>query len=136
MEVSERPPDHRGTVAHAWLWVGLMGGAIAWVLHLLLAYGIAEFGCASTVGQTQWLGFSAVAWLEAIASVAMLVAAILSSVIAKRNQIAFSQAETANRLEPQDPRLFMARSGVLTSRLFVFIIAVQSLPLMFYLREC
>ncbi len=118
------------------LWFGAMGGAVAWTLHLLLAYAVAEFGCISPFREVRFLGFSGVAWLEVLLTLVMLVIAILASLVAKRNSKALTGHVKANDLESHDARVFMARSGVLTSRLFVFIIMVQSLPILFYLREC
>jgi hypothetical protein len=40
------------------LWFTLWSGAVAWLLHLLLVYGIAEFGCGSGLGDRQVLGIS------------------------------------------------------------------------------
>ena len=128
--VGDRP------VADWLLWFGVLGGAIAWLLHLLLSYGVSEFGCVSAFAETRLLGFSGVAWLEAGVSLLALILASGASLIAQRNGRYFSGEVDAARLESGDPRVFMARSGVLASRLFVFIILVQTLPILFYLREC
>lgn len=118
------------------LWFGVMGGAVAWTLHLLLAYGVAEFGCISPFRNMRLLGFSGVAWLEGLVTLVMLGIALFASKVAKRNSQAVAGELNATQLEPHDARVFMARSGILTSRLFIFIIIVQSLPILFYLREC
>lgn len=53
----------RDVVSDLRLWFGVMGGAVAWFLHFVLAYLIAEFGCVNGWGEVHWLGLSAVAWL-------------------------------------------------------------------------
>jgi len=128
--------NNRHVATRTSLWFGLLGGAIAWLLHLLLAYGIAEFGCVSGVGDTQFLGLSGVAALEILVTILTLAIAGSASVIAQRNYDRDSSGDPSIDQGMHDPRVFMARSGVLTSRLFVFIIAVQSIPIFFYLRKC
>lgn len=118
------------------LWFGVLGGAIAWLVHLMLSYGIAEFGCVSQFHELRFLGFTAVAWLEVGVSLLTLAVAIAATLIARRNTSYFSGEVEAARVESGDPRVFMARSGMLSSGIFAFIIAVQALPILFYLRDC
>ena len=119
-----------------WLLLGVFGGAIAWLLHLVLAYLVAEFGCVSSFRDVRWLGFSGVTWLEVAVSLFALALAIGSNRIANRIGGQFQGAVNDQQLEPHDPRVFLSRSGVLSSRLFILIIAVESLPILYYLREC
>lgn len=135
-EIDRSTTAMQSPIADWLLWFGVLGGAMAWLLHLLLSYGVSEFGCVSAFADTRLLGFSGVAWLEAGVSVLALALAIGASVIAQRNRRLLSGEVNAARLESGDPRVFMARSGVLASGLFVFIILVQTLPILFYLREC
>jgi len=129
-------PREQPTSGRGWLWFGVLGGAIAWLLHLLLAYGIAEFGCASSFRDLRLGGFSGVTWLEGLATLLSLLLAGFASLVAQRNRTALADQIQAAQSDASDPRLFMARSGVLTSRLFLFVIVVQSLPILYYLREC
>jgi hypothetical protein len=129
-------PEHRSKVTDAWLWFGVLGGAIAWLLHLLLAYAIAEFGCVSDFRDVRWLEFSGVAWLIGGMSALTLALAIWADIVAQRNGRYFAGEVKATRLEDHDPRVFMARSGVLSNRIFIFIIAAQTLPILYYLRDC
>lgn len=132
-----RHESEESTVVSDWqLWFGVMGGAIAWLGHLLLSYAISEFGCVSRFGERAMWGISGVAWMEIAVTVIFLGIAIVATVVAQRNKRAFSGAVDAARVEPNDPRVFMARSGVLASGLFVFITAVQALPILYYLHDC
>lgn len=139
MNSATRDDEHLNTdrmVSTLRLWFGVMGGPVAWTLHILLAYGVAEFGCISPFRKVHFIGFSGVAWLEVLVMLVMLVIAVFASMVAGRNSELVTGHLKATHLEPHDARVFMARSGVLSSRLFIFIIIVQSLPILFYLREC
>lgn len=130
-----RSPDW-DEVSDLRLWFGVLGGAIAWLIHLLLAYGIAEFGCVSGLGERHWLGVSMVAWLEAVLSILSLSSCLFACWVARQNSQSLTQRETQVDSDAADARMFMARSGVLSNRLFVLIIAVQSIPFIFYWNGC
>jgi len=133
--ISTRGPE-AGVVTEFWLWFGVLGGAIAWLLHLLLAYGIAEFGCVSSWGERHWLGISLVAWLEALLSVSMLILCLFSWRIARRNSQILLRESGPSEQAGHAARVFMARSGELSGGLFGLIIAVQSIPFVFYWNGC
>ncbi len=130
----QAPLPRRSVPTDGRLWFGVLGGAIAWLLHLVLSYLIAEFGCVSGWGEHHWMGLSLVAWLGLAVSVSMVASAVVANGIATRNQKGFSKdvdSETSS-----DGERFMARSGVLANRFFIVIIIVQSIPFVFYLQGC
>lgn len=116
------------------LWFGLLGGGLAWLAHLLLAYFIAEFGCLAGWGEIFMFGVTAVAWAVIASSALTLAMAVLASVVARRirDRLCGEQRDDA---EPA-PELELARAGFITSSLFTFVILVQSVPVFFYLRHC
>lgn len=118
------------------LWFGVLGGAVAWTVHLLVSYAIAEFGCVSPFRDVRFLNVTGVAWLGILTSLAMLAVAVAATLVALRIKRRMVGSEDAIRYEAEDGRVFMARTGVLTSGLFVFIILVQALPFLYYLRSC
>lgn len=118
------------------LWFGVLGGAVAWTAHLLLAYAIAEFGCVSPFGQLRWMGITAVAWSVIAVSLLTLLVAVAATWVSQRSARRLVGSSTAADYESADPRVFMARTGRITSGLFVFIILVQTLPVLYYLRNC
>lgn len=118
------------------LWFGVLGSAVAWLAHLLLSYGIAEFGCVSPFREVRLAGLSGVAWLEIGASAVTLVVAVVATWVAQRSRRRLVGDGDAEVYESVDGRIFMARTGVITGRLFVFIILVQTLPILYYLRGC
>lgn len=117
------------------LWFGLLGGAVAWLVHLLSAYAIAEFGCVGTLTSIVFLTITAVAWMEIGVSLLTLLAAIAAVVVAYRSRRRL-QAKTENEAAVPRGELFLARTGLITSILFVLVILVESVPIFFYLQGC
>jgi hypothetical protein len=114
---------------------GLLGGAVAWLGHLLAAYLIAEFGCLSQLKDTMFMGLTAVAWLILAVSVVTLLAAAAATVVA---WMAWRRLK-AYPHETTDPRgavAHFAYAGMIMSGLFTFVIAVESIPIFWFLREC
>lgn len=116
----------------AWeLAVCWLGGAIAWLVHLLAAWAMAEFGCVAGWQRLSFGGLTAVAWAIVI----------LSAVAVAAGAGALWVAERADRrlLTVSDPtrtRHFAARAGMWLNGLFLAIIVVETLPLAFYMGRC
>ena len=122
-------------VSRASLWFGLFGGAIAWTIHFLSAYVVAEFGCVGRLGERSFGNISLVAWLElALTAVGVLVAAAATAV-AHRSQRRLQASATASDSSGEAER-YTARAGLLTSGIFTFVILFESIPIFFYLRSC
>jgi hypothetical protein len=127
---SSRSRVRRGT-----LWFGVLGGAIAWTIHLLAAYALAEFGCVSGLGQRGAYGISYVAWAVLVMTIAVTAVALLATVIAGRAWRTF-----ANDLRPNGPAAageqYLAQAGTLMSGLFTVAILFETIPILYYLRTC
>lgn len=106
----------------------LLGGGVAWTLHLLLAYVIAEFGIVSGFVDTRWAGLDAVSWLLIGLSVAMLALAAAASWASWRVRCADGDDEEARTVR------FCVRFGRAANVAFLVIIAVESVPIFFFLR--
>lgn len=117
------------------LWFTLWAGAAAWLLHLLLVYGIAEFGCRAGWGDRLFLGLSHVSWSLLAVTGATLVLASVATAVGWRNA-RLSRALATELSADNHARLFTARAGWITSGLFVVIILVQTIPIFFFLRNC
>lgn len=126
--------SQRTAVSRGELWFGLLGGAVAWLAHLLLAYAIAEFGCVSDLGKQAFLGISVVAWLPLAATALTVLAAGVAVFVAYRCCRLASRDEGESAAP--GPWLDAARAGLLTSGLFVFAILFESIPIFYYLRSC
>ncbi len=117
------------------LWVGLFGGAMAWAIHFLSAYVVAEFGCVGKLGERSYWNISLVAWLELVLTFAAVLAAAISTAVAYRSQLRLWSATDAECATLQAER-YTARAGLLTSGIFTFVILFESIPIFFYLRSC
>src|ERR671914_353747 len=104
-------------VSRGALWFGLFGGAIAWTVHLMLAYAAAEFGCVGRLGERGYLGITQVAWLEAALTLATALVSGAATVVAYR-----SHRRLRSLAAQEDATVAAERStawaGVLTSGLF------------------
>jgi len=113
----------------------LLGGGLAWFLHLLLTYAVAEFGCVSGFADFQWLGIDGIAWLLLAASVPPILLGIVSVWIANRTTRKLQQAsdtgEEINRPEQQAVRI-----GLILNGFFLLTILVQTVPIFYYLDGC
>ena len=117
------------------LWFGLLGGALIWTIHFMLAFGIAEFGCVSGLGQRWYGGVSVVAWLELAITVAAFSIAIAATAVAYRNQVRLT-SPAPNPGSIAEIHEYTARAGFYTSAIFSFVILFESIPIFFYLRHC
>ena len=114
-------------------WFGLFGGAMAWTVHLMLAYGVAEFGCVGRLADRDYLGVSLVAWLEIALTIATTLTAAAATCVAHL-QYRRLKSGPDNMTDFAERR--MAWTGVITSGLFTFIIVFESIPILYYLHTC
>ena len=125
----------KSEVSRLSLWFGLFGGAIAWTIHFMSAYAVAEFGCVGRLGERTYWNISLVAWLElAITAAAVLVAAAATAVAYRSQLPLLSSAYNADAAREAERQT--ARAGLLTSGVFTFAILFESIPIFFYLRSC
>lgn len=127
-------PGNRGANRGA-VWFALLGGGVAWTLHLLLAYAVAEFGCLSGLGEKQLGGLTLVAWLllgVTAGALALAAAATLVAAGIRRRSREPSEVQT----EPACTLAFSGRLALATNVVFTLVIAVQSVPIFYFLRSC
>jgi hypothetical protein len=122
-------------VSRGALWFGLLGGAIAWTAHLMLAYVAAEFGCVGRLGERSYLGISMVAWFEIVLTVVMTLASGAATAVAYRSHRRLRSSVTGEDNALAAER-YTAWAGVLTSGTFTFIILFESIPILYYLHSC
>lgn len=133
---------HPGT-PRSRLWFGMFGGAIPWFAHLVGASIIAEWGCLAGIDRQQFLGITAVAWgVIALSGVALAVA-LAAAWSAYQTWQPYRDDADGQAAEDEQTALdqrgtdaFMARTGLWTSGLFVFIILVESFPILYFLSAC
>jgi hypothetical protein len=114
--------------------LSLVGGGIAWFLHLGMSVVVAEFGCVVGWGQVRVLGITLVAWLLLLVAVVALMGAMGATVLAYRLGGRLRGTVEEERLE--NGRGFTARTAYVTNLIFVFVIVAESLPIFYFLSEC
>jgi hypothetical protein len=130
MERSRRKVAMRGG-----LWFGLLGGAMAWLLHLISASVVAEFGCVSGLGERVYQGLTLVAWLQLSLTAGTTLAASAATAVAARRYRRLGRADAAADAANTVQR-HTARTGMLTSGLFTVVIVFESIPILYYLQGC
>lgn len=123
---TSRPPS---TTSRPALWFGFLGGGVAWTAHLMLSWGISEFGCVGTLKSFTLAGLHGVAWLLLIVSVLAALAAAVATGVALRAHRRLTDS-------PHHTDRYLAKGGAIASGIFLFIILVESIPIFFYLRHC
>lgn len=129
-------PASSGVVSRPALWFGFIGGALAWTMHLMTAYAIAEFGCVGSLGHRSYLGISFVAWLEIFVTVVTASLAAAATFVAyrchRRLTLPSDSADSSSHAVERNT----AYMGLLAGSLFFFVILFESIPIFFYLRHC
>ena len=90
----EHPSPGRGRVSHAWLFAGLAGAPTAWVVQVLVDYGLSSNACTLTQGrhgQQPVTGFGAETSVLMGVNVACLVVAVAAGVLSWRHWRATQQ---------------------------------------------
>jgi hypothetical protein len=130
-----RPP---GVVAAVAPWFAFLGGAAAWALHLVVAYGLSEVACRSERLEVVLLGLPgldvfgyAVTLLAALTAIG----AAVSALALYPNGARADPVDDAGAHEILGRRRFMAYAGFVMNGLFLFAILAAGLPFMF-LRTC
>ena len=132
--MSATPVTSEAGVGRGRLWFGLLGGPVAWTAHLMLAYAIAEFGCLSAFGRRTLLGLTAVTWGLLVVSAATLAVAVVAALVARRSREQAPEPGDPNADGP--PKGYVAAAGLYLSGFSAFVIAVQTVPIFYYLRDC
>lgn len=113
----------------------LLGGAVAWTGHLLLAYAIAEFGCVAGLGEPPGpMGITIVSWMLLAMSAVMV--ALAAWALATSYRIRRDAAPEAPDPDERATAVYAGRFGLITNALFLFIILIESVPIFFYLGAC
>lgn len=120
MRRSEQRTPHPGR-----RWFALLGGAVAWFVHLIGMFAISEFGCVAELDERRLASISMVALLLLAASVVPLIVAIAAAVVGYRDAAG-----------PPEHEQWLSRAGWLLSLLFAVIVLVQAIPALFYLTGC
>jgi Na+/phosphate symporter len=116
------------------LWFSFLGGGVAWLLHLTSAWAISEFGCFGGLYRWTWLDLTAIAWLIILATIITSSIAVAATCVGYRTVRRVATDSVA--VDPSGTASFLAYSGLITSGFFVFVILVESVPLLFFRKSC
>jgi hypothetical protein len=105
-----------------------LGGALAWAFHILAIWALAEGRCIDPAPEPRALGVAATAWLVLGVSVVAATTALAALRAARRERRALPREA--------DPRAHLARAGLLMNAVFLWIIALQTVPVFFFLARC
>lgn len=123
------------SVSRAALVFGCLGGPIAWVIHLMTSYLLAEWGCVAGLGEITYSEVSVLSWLIILVTVITFAIAAAATGIAYRSDQRLKTDERGGTDTPA-PRAHIARTGMITSALFTFVILVETIPLFLFLNRC
>lgn len=137
MRISQprQPPGPPPPVSRLALRFAMLGGGIAWLSHLILAYVIAEFGCVGGWGEVHVAGLPVVTWLLLAMTVLTLGLAVAATAVAWRSRRRLLRLR-GERTESREAEDFSSRFGLITDAFFVVIIAVQSVPIFYFWSTC
>ena len=117
---------------------GLFAGAIAWLVHLVGAAVVAEWGCFAGLDRWRFGGVSAIAWTVIAITAATLLLAVAATWSAYRAERRYSGTATdsPDGDEKRGNDAFMAKVGFWADMVFALIILAQSVPILFFLTGC
>lgn len=117
------------------LWFGVLGGAIAWFVHLALVYTLAEAACITGFPWFTVLGFHGTLLLIVIVTLLTLAVTVVAGVVAYRNRRLLDESNGPIAPLNRGASEHMVRGGVYLSVFFVLLILVETLPI-FFMRPC
>lgn len=79
------PPATERGAGPRWLWFGVLGGAVAWVLHLMAAWLLVELGCAQDRHVVLGLGLRTLTVIATVVPAVIAVAALVVALLAVRS---------------------------------------------------
>lgn len=124
-------------VSESRLWFGLLGSPIAWLIHLVVVYTLAEVTCVADSFNFTVLGLDGGVSLILIVTLLTLVLAVAAGVVAYGSDRRLRRQEREHEsFNDRGVSGQMARWGMHLTVLFVFIIGVETIPVFFYLQPC
>ncbi|HEX7022270.1 MAG TPA: hypothetical protein VF171_05385 [Trueperaceae bacterium] len=119
--MSQRVPSAPGS---GLLWFGLLGGAAAWSVNFVVAYALAESTCFTSLREWEVLGVRGTAVIILVVSLVTALVALIAALVSWGNWRRWRGGEPGGAA-------FASLTGLILSGVFLFIILVESLPVLF-----
>jgi hypothetical protein len=113
-----------------------IGSAIAWTLHLMLAYAFAEWACVGGEPRFEAWGVSGTAWVLFALSLPLFLLSAASTYSAFRITREVRADLEKAKADLSGSLLHLAYAGLLLGISFTFIILVQVIPVFYFLGGC
>jgi hypothetical protein len=119
---AERYSEYPEPVSHWSLWFGMLGGAGAWALHLVVSYSLVPAACAAGLGYLFYVGIAGCAGIALGALFFAWRGWNLTRDLPEDTRNGNGARLISNRVR------FMAISGLALSAFFLMVILAQSVP--------
>ncbi len=106
-----------------WFYI-LLGGAVVWLVHLMMTYAIGEFACISKGRWVQSEGLSSTNWLIYLTSIVCLSVSIGALWLSIR----MNKDDSKNR--------FLRKFGIFVNLIFSIAIVAQTVPNIIFSGDC
>lgn len=106
-----------------WFYV-LLGGAIAWLIHLMVTYAIGEFACVAKGELFIWGSLSSTHWFIYLASILCLAFSIGALIFSIRLNKSIQNSQ------------FLRTFGVFVNLIFSLAIVAQTVPNIIFSGDC
>src|SRR5690606_19110007 len=117
--------NEKVTTKQRWIWFYvLLGGATAWLIHLMMTYTIGEFACIARGQLFEWGGLSATHWFIYFISAFCLISSIGALALSIR----------PNGVLQNDS--FIRNFGIFAILLFTLAIIAQTIPIIILSGDC
>ncbi len=113
----------------------LLGGPLAWFLHLFLAWFLAEWGCLRGFPALSVFGLGGTVVLLVVVTIPLTAIALAATMLSLQMMRAAEEPPADGAGLGQSSR-FTARTGAVTGGIFTAAILFESIPLLFYLSRC
>lgn len=118
------------------VWLVLLGGALAWLVHLVGSYLIADFGCTGAIRHATFAGVSGVAWSIIVFSIVMTIVTAVPFVVSYRRWRRYEQEADEESPKARRPWLFTSWISFGMNATFLFAVIFETIPVLYYLPNC
>lgn len=123
-------------VSETRLWFGLLGSPIAWLIHLVGVYTLAEVTCVSNRFEFTVWRLDGGVFLILLGTLGTLILAGVAGAVSYGSSRQLKRQNGDGGSVDRGVSGQMARWGMHSAVLFVFIIGVETIPVFFYLQPC